>query len=512
MRYRNPVIAGFNPDPSICRAGDDFYLVTSTFEYFPGVPIYHSKNLVNWELIGHCLDDKELLDLTDCNASSGIYAPTIRYHDGTFFMVTTNKSQGGNFVIHTDDINGKWSRPAWIDPNGIDPSLFWDDDGKCYYCSTYRVDGKRATVCYQIDPFTGERLSDMHDLGTGCGGRCPEAPHIYKVGGMYYLTFAEGGTGTSHRVTIHRADSVFGPYMVYDKNPILTHMDRKGDEINATGHADLIEDQNGNWWMVFLGVRNYSGKLHSNLGRETFLSPVKWTDDGWPVVGHGGYITYEMEGELPAPAWPTNNSFELDMRKLPFDNRLFYLRNPIPENYSLDTDAGLLTLNGAESICTPLSRPTLLAIRQPGFYNDVSALIKTAACSAKRCGIGAYRAHNYHYEAYVASRDDGSRYVGFAKHVHDIFVELACVPVVSDEDVTLYISTDRAKYSFAFSIGEGEKQPLGSGLNIGLAGEAALNSGFTGAVFIVFSETGKGVFSSYKLEAHEDIGIQAYEG
>ena len=303
MKYRNPILPGFHPDPSICRVGEDFYLVTSTFEFFPGVPIYHSKNLVNWELINHCLSTDTQLPLEHARASGGIYAPTLRYHDGTFFMVTTNVSAGGNFIVHTKDIHGTWSEPAWVKQRGIDPSLFWDDDGRCYFVSNGSAGnaGSGIFLC-EIDPFTGEMLSDSVCISKGCGGRCAEAPHIYKRGDYYYLMLAEGGTEYGHMETILRAKEIYGAYEPCPRNPILTHRNHPG-EIQATGHADLVEDENGNWWLVCLAIRPIPrAKLH-HLGRETFLSPVTWDGDGWPVVAQDGRLkwTARFPGTRPHP-------------------------------------------------------------------------------------------------------------------------------------------------------------------------------------------------------------------
>ena len=195
MKYTNPIIPGFNPDPSICRVGEDFYLVTSTFEFFPGVPIYHSKNLVNWELINYCLTEDSQLPLEDAVVSKGIYAPTIRYQDGVFFMTTTNVSTGGHFIVHTKDVYGKWSEPAYVDQGGIDPSLFWDDDGTCYFVSNGLDENDKVSIYLcQVNPFTGEKYTETKLISYGCGGRYPEAPHIYKRNGYYYLMLAEGGT------------------------------------------------------------------------------------------------------------------------------------------------------------------------------------------------------------------------------------------------------------------------------------------------------------------------------
>ncbi|MBN2174226.1 MAG: glycoside hydrolase family 43 protein, partial [Bacteroidales bacterium] len=187
--YKNPVIPGFHPDPSICKSGDNFYLVTSSFEYFPGVPIFRSKDLVNWEKIGHCLTRPSQLNLDKCRASGGIYAPTIRYHDGTFYMITTNVSGKGNFIVHTKDPAGEWSDPVWLKQGGIDPSLYFEDN-KCYLTSN------PANCIYlsEINPLTGEQLSESKAIWNGTGGRYPEAPHIYKKDGWYYLLISEGGT------------------------------------------------------------------------------------------------------------------------------------------------------------------------------------------------------------------------------------------------------------------------------------------------------------------------------
>ena len=255
MKYQNPIISGYNPDPSICRVGDDFYLVNSTFEFYPGVPVYHSKNLVNWELINYCLKDKERLYLDGARSSGGIYAPMLCYHEGEFFMTTTNVSHKGHLIVHTSDIYGEWSKPVWIDQGGIDPTLLFDGED-VYFASTSRdKEGRDGIFMCKIDPYTGEKLSESVCISHGCGGICPEGPHIYKLNGKYYLLLAEGGTEYGHMVTMQRADSPFGPYEPCPHNPILSHKDNPDGSIACTGHADLEVDQNGNWWLVCLGIR-----------------------------------------------------------------------------------------------------------------------------------------------------------------------------------------------------------------------------------------------------------------
>ena len=302
---KNPILPGFYPDPSICRVGDDFYLVTSSFIYFPGVPIFHSKDLEQWEQIGHVLDRPEQLPLTHEMISAGIFAPTIRHHNGTFYMITTNMSMGVvNFIVTADDPAGPWSDMHIIQgADGIDPSLFWDDDGKCYYTGTTRFDdeaGSRQGIwCSEIDLATFELVGERHIIGTGAqrDAEAPEGPHLYKKDGYYYLMIAEGGTEHFHAVTISRSQSIFGEYENYQGNPILTHRHLgNGFPIWNVGHGDLVELANGDWYMVCLGSRMAEGQ-HKLMGRETFLVPVVW-EGGWPVVSKG---TGKVEWTYPSP-------------------------------------------------------------------------------------------------------------------------------------------------------------------------------------------------------------------
>ncbi len=509
MKYVNPIIPGYNPDPSICRVGDDFYLVNSTFEFFPGVPIYHSKNLVNWELIGHCLTREEQLYLTGCRNSGGIYAPTIRYHDGTFFMITTNVTHKGNFVVHTKDIRGQWSKPYWIDQGGIDPSLFWDDDGTCYYCSTGTIDGVRGTVTFEINPFTGEILSEKKIISSGCGGQCPEGPHIYKKDGYYYHLLAEGGTEYGHRVTIQRSKNIWGPYEDCPHNPIFTHKEYKGSEIHATGHADIIQDQHGEWWMVFLGIRRFSHALLHNLGRETFLAPVKWEEGGWPVCGNNGTIEYVTDAPLPAPVEPVCHDLTFGFSQ-PMPQRVFYTRNPDYANYALDNAAKKLTLKGTDvRITEPGASPTILNMRQQGFFTTVTAKMSLKETDAERAGIAAYYNNDYHYAIYLGN-DEGGRYIGFTKQVHDINVQAYKQYLAGQVDVELKIESDRHKYTFSYRQGESEWMAAGSGLNAGLSTEGTYTMTFTGTLYSMFAENGSGVFlDSFDIKVHEDPVVAA---
>ncbi|MEO8254329.1 MAG: glycoside hydrolase family 43 protein, partial [Flavobacterium sp.] len=210
VNFQNPILPGFYPDPSICRVGDDFYMVNSTFGYFPGVPIFKSKNLVNWKQIGYVLSRKEQLPLAKAKTTEGIFAPTIRYHDGLFYMITTNFSDKGNFYVTAKDPDGEWSDPIWIETPGIDPSLYFDESGKVYVTSTQNWGAiKNGIVMSEIDIKTGKLLTPPVTIWKGTGNRYPEGPHTYKKDGFYYLMIAEGGTEYGHSVTIARSKNIW---------------------------------------------------------------------------------------------------------------------------------------------------------------------------------------------------------------------------------------------------------------------------------------------------------------
>ncbi len=324
--YINPVISGFNPDPSVCRVGDDFYLVTSSFEFFPGVPIYHSKDLVNWELIGHVLTRKSQLNLDKAWPSGGIFAPTLRYHKGTFYMITTNTSGGGNFYVTAKNPVGPWSEPIWVDKEMFDPDLFFDDDGKVYYTRRSSFE-KAGIVQAEIDIKTGKLLTPLKVISNGLISPDCEGPHIYKMFDKYFLMMAEGGTRALHMETIARADSPSGPFEACPHNPILANHTAWQEEVRATGHADLIQAADGSWWMVHLATRHPGYDHTSPLGRETFLEPVVWSD-GWPVVNqnHTSQIrNYSTTLPLhPVPEVPVRDNFDSTSLNL----RYAFIRNP----------------------------------------------------------------------------------------------------------------------------------------------------------------------------------------
>ncbi|MYT74448.1 MULTISPECIES: glycoside hydrolase family 43 protein [unclassified Streptomyces] len=305
MADRTPVIPGFHPDPSICRVGDDYYLACSSFEYVPGVPLFHSRDLRHWTQIGNVLDRPDQLTLpTGTPASGGIYAPTLRHHDGRFWLIVTNCAEGGgNLLVTATDPAGPWSDPVPLPGvHGIDPDLAWDEDGTCW-CTTAGISQ------VPIDPYTGRTLGPPRRLWSGTpGAKAPEAPHLYRIDGTWYLLIAEGGTERGHGVSVARGPSPSGPFEPCPANPVLSHRSTD-DPVQNTGHADLVQAPDGTWWMVFLGVRPGGGSPGWHvLGRETFLAPVRW-EDGWPVVGAlvsgPAAAAYRDDFDAPelAPGW-----------------------------------------------------------------------------------------------------------------------------------------------------------------------------------------------------------------
>lgn len=291
----NPILPGFHPDPTICRVGDEYYLATSTFEYFPGVPLFRSTDLIRWEQVGNALDRPEQLRVLGglAAASTGIYAPTLRHRDGEFWLVTTNvlEHAKGQLIVRTTDPAKGWSDPVYTPGAiGIDPDLSWDEDGTCHLTWA----GTGGITQAAVDLETGELLSEPRTLWSGTGLAYPEAPHLYTRNGWWYLVIAEGGTERGHAVSVARSRSISGPFESHAANPILSHRST-GHPVQNTGHADLVELPDGRWAMVYLGVRprGSTPMFHVN-GRETFLAGIDWVGD-WPVVNEDAYTVPARE-------------------------------------------------------------------------------------------------------------------------------------------------------------------------------------------------------------------------
>lgn len=290
-----PILSGTYPDPSVCRVGDDYYLVTSTFEYFPGLPVFHSTDLEQWTQIGHALDRLDQIDLGSVASSGGLFAPTIRWHDGTFYLVCTvvgGDGRQGNFVITATDAAGPWTDPTWLEGDGFDPSLSFEGDRAWFVGTRPALEpawtDQTDVWLREFDIPTKQLVGPETVLWHGAveGAVFAEGPHIYRIGEWYYLLASEGGTEENHAVSIARSRSVDGPYVGSKANPVLSHRTLGiGHPISCVGHPDLVEGPDGRWWAFLLASRPVGG-FHANLGRETFAVAVDWEDD-WPVLAPG---------------------------------------------------------------------------------------------------------------------------------------------------------------------------------------------------------------------------------
>ena len=493
--YENPILPGFYPDPSICRVGEDYYLVNSSFEFYPGVPLWHSRDLVNWEQLGHILTRDSQLPLQNCRVSGGIYAPTLRYHNGKYYLITTNTDAGGNFLVWAEDILGPWSDPIWIDHDGIDPSLFWDDDGKVYYTGTW-IEGSdpQGIGQFQIDPETGAKLSDTKIIWYGTGGRCPEGPHMYKHNGWYYLLVAEGGTEYGHMVTIARSKHVWGPFESCPRNPILTHRDDVCSPFQAAGHADITTDTEGNWWMVFHAIRPTNSQLH-HIGRETMLVPFVWDREGWPLVNGGKSAAASMTGPGQGTAAP-RQPWQDDFSGPDFHNRWAWLRNPDWSSYAL-TDQGLV-LRGSDTTLSHIATSTFLGVRQQQFrarYETELKLTGSGGCA----GITVFHTAEHHYDLCVETKEDGLS-VRLRRQVADMYMESAPVAFPNTDSLVLRIQADRNLYTFYAGQDRDHLVTIGTGRTQLLSTEV-MSCTFTGCFVGLFAEGNtEGTFRRFQVE------------
>ena len=415
MKYQNPVIPGFYPDPSICRVGEDYYLANSTFEFFPGVVISHSRDLVHWRQIGHCISRNSQLKLAEGHMNNtGIFAPTIRYHEGIFYMVVTNVAEGGgNFYMWTKDPAGEWSDPVFLNTPGIDPSFFFDDDGKAYYTGT----GSPEIYLREIDFEKGELVGETVKLWAGTGGAYPEGPHIYKKNGWYYLLISEGGTERCHMLTMARSRNLKGPYEPCPDNPVMTNRSLRL-ALESVGHADLVEDPRGNWWAVCLGTRPFGYPPKHNLGRETMLVPVDWSGD-WPVFGDHGRVLEEFETDLlPKSAEipdDSQNSYHDDFTSEKMDPGWNYIYNP---DWSLyERSAKGLCLHGNEKSLKDASVIAWIGRRQRHHVSETKVTLEfPCAQDGEEAGLTVFMNNRHHYEAAVVCRG-GKRKLIFRRQI-----------------------------------------------------------------------------------------------
>ena len=513
-QFTNPILAGFYPDPSITQVAGDYYLVQSTFTWFPGIPVWHSTDLVNWTQIGNAIDRPGMLDFDGLGLSRGVFAPTIDHHEGTYYIANTCVDCSGNFILTASDPAGPWSDPIWTPHvGGIDPSLFFGTDGKVWMMnndepengSTY--EGHRAIWIREVHPETFEALSEPVMILDG--GVRPEekpiwieGPHIYNVDGWYYLSAAEGGTAVEHSQVILRSREVTGPYEPYEGNPIMTQRDLPEDRahpVTSVGHADYVQDDDGQWWAVFLGVRPYEGDYY-NTGRETFLLPVSW-ETGWPVILARGVA---VPRALPRPALPegtagplpTTGSFGVAEDFSGEADSFHWMTPRVPTEDWYEMSGGRLTLTPRPVGLGDEAQPSFLARRQQ--HMMASAEVSVAFDPAEpgdEAGLAAFQSDEYWFALGLSQGEDGAPVIRLRQRAGaDAPAEGETLADVALEagtsEVQLRFEGDGADYAAFWALPGGDWQQIGPDLD-GKNLSTRRAGGFVGAVFGVYAEAAR---------------------
>ncbi len=536
--FSNPILSGFYPDPSICKGeGNNYYMTVSTFAYFPGLPIFHSTDLVNWKQIGSALNRPEQLNLDGQGVSRGLFAPAITYHNGTYYIICTNIDKGGNFIVTAKDPAGPWSNPVWVpEIRGIDPSIFFDNDDEAYI--VYNSDppdnksmysGHRTIRINKLDPKTLKVIGDNRIIVNGGTdfSKNPvwiEAPHLLKKDGRYYLYCAEGGTGYNHSEVVFRARTLDDLFIPYENNPILTqrHLDRnRPHPITTTGHADLVEDEDGNWWGVFLGCRPYKGN-HFNTGRETFMAPVIWKD-GWPVFDLGGDVVkyqYPIKGSYQQgiERFSGNYTFSDEFNNSTLNDRYMMLRTPRSTWHSLQS--GKLILDVRPETFSGKENPSFIAFRQAHLKGHANtSLIFKANGGHEKAGLAIFQSERFYYFLSI-SAENGKPVVQLWKSpgrnrekTSDSLMASAPLSVKSGKPVHLKIEANGDTYAFYYATQPNEWKLMIDKVDATfLSTETA--GGFVGCMYAMYAtsngqaSSNKAAFDRFESVNKDDVYLQ----
>lgn len=515
----NPILRGFHPDPSIIRVGEDYYVATSTFEWWPGVRLHHSRDLIHWELIEYPLNRISQLDLRGVGASQGIWAPCLTYDQGTFYLVYTvvnsfycNMYDTNNYLVTSQDIHGPWSEPVALNNFGFDPSLFHDDDGRKYMVSMvtdHRVPKKYAgrLVLQEYDPAARKMTGPVKDIYRA-DKIFLEGPHIFKRNGWYYLFCADTGTGEGHGQSILRSRNIWGPYEMYQADfmerqsekeaySIMTSRHREELLLQKAGHCDLVETPNGEWYMVHLCGRalkernpvdapRFAGCRRYMLGRETAIQKMRWTEDGWLVMDCGGTAPQTMVDAPELPGWscqrmPERDDFDSEELMLDYQS----LRIPMDERYiSLKARPGYLRMYGRSGLASKFSQ-SLIARRMTEYHMKISARLEFEPDVFKQMAglIILYDTDNYLY-LHISRDEDVGKCIALLKAENKKY-EYLCgyMPVPEGKTVILKAQTEEAAIQFSYQV-EGEEFKLAGPRIDGsfLSDEACEEGWFTGAM------------------------------
>jgi alpha-N-arabinofuranosidase len=534
QQYSNPILNGFYPDPAICRVGSDYYLVNSSFAYYPGLPIFHSKDLASWKQIGHAMDRPEQLDLMGAGVSRGLFAPSITYYKGLFYIVCTLIDKGGNFVITAKDPKGPWSNPVWLkNAQGIDPSLYFDEEtDKAYLVyNSIPPDNKslwngHRTIRLRSFDYKNLKASDEETLLVNGGTDTTkhpvwiEAPHIYKINGQYYLMCAEGGTGFNHSEVIFKSKNVDGPYESYSGNPILTqrHLDpNRKFPITTTGHADLVETPDGKWYAVFLGCRPYEGDFY-NIGRETFLAPVRW-ENGWPIITKGNEevkyfypLPQPNINKKPVNPFSGNFTYRNDFNSNNLDYRFIFLRTVTDKWHSTSDKKGFLSLQLRPETVGGRANPSFVGFRQSHIkYTASVALTFNPAAENEKAGLTIFQSERNFY--YLCRSMEGNKpvvqlYKSKPREEMDLLKSQTLPGNI--QNLYLRIVSEGPTYSFYWSADNKRWYLLLAGVD-GKFLSTSVAGGFVGSVFGMYatslgkSSTSKAYFDWIEYKGNDDV-------
>ena len=485
---KQPIIPGFYPDPSACRVGSDFYLACSSFEYFPGLPIFHSRDLIHWKQIGHVLDRSEQLDLGRVHSSRGIWAPALRHHQGKFYLVTTCMfPEGGKQLLFTaTNPQGPWSDPVETGWDTADPSLFFDEDGRIYLpCCRRAPTQPQGIYLSELDQNTFRIREEPRMIWEGSGGSYPEGPHLFRRGGWIYLLVAEGGTQGGHMETVARALSPWSPYEPCPRNPILTNRHIQRETWQGIGHADRVVDPHGKEWLVLHGYR-YAKEFFHPLGREVLLAPLTWSENGWPTIEPDGTIRDEVPPTgLPEHSWPVEKS-GLFSPEGGLGMQWVSLRGRKKDHYRTDRKPDTLSLNGAGLSLETSPQPTAVFHRQQHFEFVADVLIDFPSTGPEgSAGLTVFYDQEHHYDFRITRAGSG-----LCLELYRRIGDLAAVTHRCPLDTgpwRLRVRGNRHFYSFSRAVQNGWEE-LGTARIEYVCTEATPVS-FTGVMIGLFSES-----------------------
>ncbi len=494
--YKNPIRSGMFPDPSIVRVGEDYYMVNSSFIFFPCIPISHSKDLINWEIIGHAITNPEWAYLEGLEGGRGYWAPDISYYEGKFYITATYRLNDTGtiyrkqMVVSSDKAEGPYCEPAFIDEDGIDPSIFSDDDGRRYMLLN------RGARIFEISKDGTKQLSKAELLWYGDNKRAPEGPHILKKDGWYYLFLAEGGTGPGHRISVGRSKELFGNYESCPYNPIMRQMDPQAP-IQRAGHGKPIQTQNGDWYMIYLCGRMIDGK-YSMLGRETALDPITWTQDGWPIVNNlNGPSVLQKKPNLPEYKFSSSTHDEFEEDNL---NRSWMWPRP-PEKDAYKLLDSYLYLKGSNYNLDTMNARNILVRRQTDFAFNVTTKLKFPSLEMNQnLGLTCYYDENTYLKFGVYFTDKGYE-LKVTERVATPESTSFSVSLKFSEFIYLKIETRYLERIFFYSLDGETWENLGNLDHVYYLCDEGLSKGkrFTGAMVGMYSYSGTSTTPAYGI-------------